>query len=76
MATSTDYLLLQVHIGLVRRISIFVIHLREYSFLYMTKYVKCVFMKYLVIVTTWCGNTQVQPNPDWRIGVPIPGNSG
>jgi hypothetical protein len=48
-----DYLfLLQVHIGLVRRICIFVIHLKEYSFLYMAKYLKCVFMKYLVIVTT------------------------
>jgi hypothetical protein len=41
-----------VHIGLVRRMCTLVLHLKEYSFLYMAKYLKCVFMKYLVIVTT------------------------
>jgi hypothetical protein len=50
---SPDYwFLLQIHVGLVRRICIFVIRLKEYSFFYMEKYLKCVFKKYLVIVTT------------------------
>lgn len=40
-----------VHTGLVRIIFIFAIHMKEYTYLYVAKYVKCVFMVHLVFVT-------------------------
>jgi hypothetical protein len=53
---SADYwFLLQVHIGLVRRICIFVIRLKEYSFLYLAKNIWSVFL--------WSTSLLWQPGP-------------